>query len=160
MQKRIIRALLILAGASLGISLLPAAWTAMGYESNQWLNNTVTNSLLGAIIFFLFSLLIVNYISAGIKKIEKALGELSLSFILFGAIGSLIGLLIGVIISIPFFAWNLPFVNSVVPVILMLLFGYLGFQMGTTRVEEWMKIFSSKNKKQEQQNEQDRKSVV
>ena len=83
MQKRIIRALLILAGASLGISLLPAAWTAMGYESNQWLNNIVTNSLLGAIIFFLFSLLIVNYISAGIKKIEKALGELSLSFILF-----------------------------------------------------------------------------
>lgn len=154
MQKRVIRALLILAGASLGISLLPGAWKAMGYETNQWLNNTVTNSLLGAIIFFLLSLLIVNYISAGIKKIERALSELSLSFILFGAIGSIIGLLIGVIISIPFFAWNLPFVNSVVPVVLMLLFGYLGFQMGTTRVEEWMKVFSSKNKKQEQNNEQ------
>lgn len=154
MQKRIIRALLVLAGASLGISLLPAAWKALGYETNNWLNNAVTNSLLGALIFFLLSLLIVNYLSAGLKKLEKAMSELSLSYILFGSIGSIIGLLIGVIISIPFFAWNLPFVNSVVPVVLMLLFGYLGFQIGTTRVEEWMKVFSSKNKKQEQQNEQ------
>ncbi|GGI66446.1 MULTISPECIES: PIN/TRAM domain-containing protein [Enterococcus] len=154
MQKRIIRALLVLAGASLGISLLPTTWKALGYGTNDWLNNPVTNSLLGALIFFLLSLLIVNYLSAGLKKLEKAMSELSLSYILFGSIGSIIGLLIGVIISIPFFAWNLPFVNSVVPVVLMLLFGYLGFQMGTTRVEEWMKVFSSKNKKLEQQNEQ------
>ena len=153
MQKRVIRALLVLAGASIGVSLLPTAWKAVGYGQNEWLNNTVTNSLLGALIFFLLSLLIVNSILAGIKRIEKTMSELSLSFLLFGAIGSIIGLLIGVIISIPFFAWNLPFVNSVVPVVLMLLFGYLGFQMGTTRVEEWMKIFSSKNKKQEQAND-------
>lgn len=151
MQKRVIRALLILAGASLGISLLPAAWSALGYENNEWLNNTITNSLIGALISFLFSLLVVNYITASINKIEKKLSELSLTYLLFGAIGSIIGLILGVTLSIPFFAWKVPFINGVIPVVLMLLFGYLGFQVGTTRMEEWRKIFTAKNKKAEQE---------
>ncbi|MHC5269315.1 PIN domain-containing protein [Enterococcus sp. LJL98] len=151
MQKRVIRALLILAGASLGISLLPAAWIALGYGKNEWLNNTVTNSLIGALISFLFSLLVVNSITASINKMEKKLSELSLTYLLFGAIGSIIGLILGVTLSIPFFAWKVPFINGVIPVVLMLLFGYLGFQVGTTRMEEWRKIFTAKNKKNEQE---------
>lgn len=154
MQKRVIRALLVLAGASLGISLLPTTWLALGYGNNEWLNNTITNSLIGALIFFLFSLIIVNYISAGIKRIERGLSELSLTYLLFGAIGAIIGLILGVMISIPFLAWKIPFINSVVPVILMILFGYLGFQVGTTRMEEWRKIFTPKNKKTENPEQQ------
>ena len=150
MQKRVIRALLIVAGASLGISLLPTAWLALGYAQIEWLNNTITNSIIGALISFLFSLLVVNYITASINKIEKRLSELSLTYLLFGVIGSIIGLVLAVTLSIPFFAWKVPFINSVIPVVLMLLFGYLGFQVGTTRMEEWLKIFTTKNKKAEQ----------
>ncbi len=150
MQKRVIRALLIVAGASLGISLLPTAWLALGYAQNEWQNNTITNSIIGALISFLFSLLVVNYITASINKIEKRLSELSLTYLLFGVIGSIIGLVLAVTLSIPFFAWKVPFINSVIPVVLMLLFGYLGFQVGTTRMEEWLKIFTTKNKKAEQ----------
>ena len=150
MQKRVIRALLIVAGASLGISLLPTAWLALGYAQNEWLNNTITNSIIGALISFLFSLLVVNYITASINKIEKRLSELSLTYLLFGVIGSIIGLVLAVTLSIPFFAWKVPFINGVIPVVLMLLFGYLGFQVGTTRMEEWLKIFTTKNKKAEQ----------
>ena len=150
MQKRVIRALLIVAGASLGISLLPTAWLALGYAQNEWLNNPITNSIIGALISFLFSLLVVNYITASINKIEKRLSELSLTYLLFGVIGSIIGLVLAVTLSIPFFAWKVPFINGVIPVVLMLLFGYLGFQVGTTRMEEWLKIFTTKNKKAEQ----------
>lgn len=161
MQKRVITALMVIAGASIGVSLLPLAWNTIGQTNNDWLNNTVTNSLLGAIIFYLFSLLVVNQISAGIKKIEKRLSEFSLTYLLFGAIGTIIGLIIGLIVSIPFYNWNVPFVNSVAPILVMCLLGYLGFQIGTTRIEEWKKIFGPKNKKVEPQTEQqllDRKS--
>ena len=57
MQKRVITALMVLAGASLGISLMPVAWQTIGQSKNEWLNNNITNSLLGALIFFLLSLL-------------------------------------------------------------------------------------------------------
>ena len=73
-----------------------------------------------------------------------------MTYLLFGVIGSIIGLVLAVTLSIPFFAWKVPFINSVIPVVLMLLFGYLGFQVGTTRMEEWLKIFTTKNKKAEQ----------
>ena len=73
-----------------------------------------------------------------------------MTYLLFGVIGSIIGLVLAVTLSIPFFAWKVPFINGVIPVVLMLLFGYLGFQVGTTRMEEWLKIFTTKNKKAEQ----------
>ncbi len=52
MQKRVITLLMIIVGASLGISFLPMAWQTIGQQTNGWLNNTFTNSLLGALIFF------------------------------------------------------------------------------------------------------------
>jgi uncharacterized protein YacL len=154
MQKRVITALMVLAGASLGISLMPVAWQTIGQSKNEWLNNNITNSLLGALIFFLLSLLLAKYIAAGIRKIEEKLSELSLTYLLFGAIGSIIGLMIGVIVSIPFYNWDIPFINGIAPILVMALLGYLGFQIGTTRIEEWKKIFSSKTKKTEPVEEQ------
>lgn len=154
MQKRVITALMVLAGASLGISLMPVAWQTIGQSKNEWLNNNITNSLLGALIFFLLSLLLAKYIAAGIRKIEEKLSELSLTYLLFGAIGSIIGLMIGVIVSIPFYNWDIPFINGIAPILVMALLGYLGFQIGTTRIEEWKKIFSSKSKKTESVEEQ------
>lgn len=152
MQNRIITVLMVLAGASIGVSLFPLLWEAIGQSDISWLNNTVTNSVIGAIIFYLFSLLVAKYISAGIEKIEKKLSEFSLTYLLFGAIGTIIGLMIGLIVSIPFYNWQIPFVNSIAPILIMFLLGYLGFQIGTTRIEEWKKVFSSKKKSE--QNEQ------
>ncbi|HIY58534.1 MAG TPA: PIN/TRAM domain-containing protein [Candidatus Tetragenococcus pullicola] len=154
MQKRVIIVLMVIAGASIGVSLLPLAWQTLGQDSNQWLNNSITNSLIGAIIFYLFSLLVASYISAGIQKIEKKLSEFSLNYLLFGTIGTIVGLVLGAIISIPFFNWKVPFANSVVPILLMILFGYLGFQVATTRMDEWKKVFAPKNKKSESGDQQ------
>ena len=55
----------------LGYFILPSAWQAIGQQSNGWLNNTFTNSLLGALIFFLLSLLLAKHISAIIKQVEQ-----------------------------------------------------------------------------------------
>lgn len=150
MKQRVVTILMILAGISLGISILPTGWEMIGQANNDWLNNTITNSILGALIFYLLSLIFVKYILAGIKRLEEKLSEFSVPYILFGSIGAIIGLLLGVIISIPFFNWQLPFVNSIVPVIMMFILGYLGFRLGTTRMDEWRKMFTPKTKKNEE----------
>ena len=151
MQKRVITLLMIIIGASLGISFLPTAWQTIGQQSNGWLNNTFTNSLFGALIFFLLSLLLAKHISAVIKQIEEKLSEVSLTYLLFGAVGGIIGLTLGVVISTPLYNLKIPFVNSVLPILLMVILGYLGLRMGTTRIEEWKRIFGSRNKKVEQE---------
>lgn len=154
MQKRVITVLMVFAGASLGISSLPLAWETIGQQQNEWLNNNITNSLIGAFIFYLFSLLVVNLISTGIKKVEKWLSGFSLTYLLFGVMGTILGLIIGVIVSVPFYNWEVPFVNSIVPFVLMILFGYFGFQISVTRIDEWKKLFAPRGKKTEQQTQQ------
>ncbi|MBO0474170.1 PilT domain-containing protein [Enterococcus sp. DIV0840] len=147
MQKRVITLLMVVAGASLGISLLPMAWDMAKQADNTWLNNNFTNSLIGALIFFILSLGLAKSIVSVVKKVEAALNEMSLTYLLFGSIGAILGLVIGVIISIPMYNLNIPFVNSVLPILVMIIFGYLGFRMGTTRIDEWRKIFTPKQKK-------------
>ncbi|EOH96834.1 PilT domain-containing protein [Enterococcus haemoperoxidus ATCC BAA-382] len=153
MQKRVITLLMVVAGASLGISLLPMAWDMAKQADNTWLNNNFTNSLIGALIFFILSLGLAKYIVSAVKKVEAALNEMSLTYLLFGSIGAILGLVIGVIISIPMYNLNIPFVNSVLPILVMIIFGYLGFRMGTTRIDEWRKIFTPKQKKIQVENE-------
>lgn len=154
MQRRVINILFVLAGTTLGISLLPLAWTAIGQADSMWLNNNVTNGLIGAIIFFLLSLLLAGYISAAITKIEKKLSEFSLMYLLFGTIGTILGLVLGAILAIPFYNWDSPFLKGFMPIILMVILGYFGFRIGTSRIEEWKKLFSIKSKKTEPQVEQ------
>ncbi|MHC5228463.1 PIN domain-containing protein [Enterococcus sp. LJL99] len=147
MQKRVITFLMVIVGASLGISLLPMVWTMIGQGKNPVLANALTNSILGAIIFFILSLGLAKYILSGVKKIEAALNEMSLTYLLFGSVGAILGLILGVIISIPMYNLAIPFVNSVLPILVMIVLGYLGFRMGTTRIDEWRKIFTPKPKK-------------
>lgn len=154
MQRRVINILFVLAGTTLGISLLPLAWTAIGQEKSMWLNNNVTNGLIGAIIFFLLSLLLAGYISTAITKIEKKLSEFSLMYLLFGTVGTILGLVLGAILAIPFYNWDIPFLKGFMPIILMVILGYFGFRIGTSRIEEWKKLFSIKSKKAEPQVEQ------
>lgn len=154
MQRHVINILFVLAGTTLGISLLPIAWTAIGQADSMWLNNNVTNGLIGAIIFFLLSLLLADYISAAITKIEKKISEFSLMYLLFGTIGTILGLVLGAILAIPFYNWDIPFLKGFMPIILMVILGYFGFRIGTIRIEEWKKLFSIKSKKTEPQVEQ------
>lgn len=153
MQKRVITFLMVIVGASLGISLLPLVWPLIGQEKNPVLANTLTNSILGALIFFILSLGLAKHILSGVKKIEAALNEMSLTYLLFGSLGAILGLSLGAIIAIPMYILAIPFVNSVLPILVMIILGYLGFQMGTTRIDEWRKIFVTKNKKNSMETE-------
>lgn len=153
MQKRMISVIMVIVGASLGFSYLPYLWQMFRLDDNNWLNNQFTNSVLGALIFFLLSLAIGKYLVQLINRIEKELSEVNLSYLLFGVVGAIIGLTLGVIISTPLYRIEIPGINSILPIVLMMIFGYLGFRIGTTRIDDWRKIFSPRSKKTEEQNE-------
>ena len=54
MQKRVLTVIILIVGISLGVTFLPTAWTAIGNADNMWLNNSLTNGLIGAIILYYF----------------------------------------------------------------------------------------------------------
>ena len=121
MQKRVLTVIILIVGISLGVTFLPTAWTAIGNADNMWLNNSLTNGLIGAIIFYIISLAIVEPITIGVKRIEKQLNELSLTYILFGVIGAILGLTLGLIGTTPLYQIPIPFINSALPILIMLL---------------------------------------
>lgn len=150
MGKRIITIVMTIIGMSLGVSFLPELWRFFRLSEEPLLNNRITDAIIGALILFLLSLGVAKYLIALLKRIERFLNEQSSTYLFFGSIGSIVGLILGLLVSIPFY--NLPFVllDTVIPIVLMLLFGYLGFRVGTTRREEWRKIFSTRKKSNEE----------
>ncbi|MDR0922270.1 MAG: PIN/TRAM domain-containing protein [Lactobacillales bacterium] len=148
MQKKIVSFLLVVVGASLGATFLPVAWEVFGLEKNALLNNGFTNGLIGALIFFLFSLAVAGSIAQFIQKIDKELSKISLQTLLIGSLGLIAGLLIGGLISFPLFMLGVPILSSAVPVVIIVSMAYLGFRVGTTRKEELVKLMNARKKTQ------------
>lgn len=106
------------------------------------LNNIFTNFLLGALVLWVLSLFLANATVRLVDRVEKNLSKQNPMTLLFGSVGFIIGLLIAVLISQLFSRSPLFLLNTVVPIILMLFFGYIGARVGTTRIDEWRKVFN------------------
>ena len=147
MERRIFAFIMGLAGLSLGISFLPSFWKLIGMDGNSIINNYFSNGLVGALIFLLIAAMIGKYVIAGIKHVERILSKQSLSYVIFGTIGTSVGALLGVVFSIPLFNSQYSVVSNIIPLVIMLTLAYLGFQFSTTRQDEWKKLFAPKNKR-------------
>lgn len=146
MAKKIITGIFLLIGGSVGASLLPMVWEIF-HISNQLFNNSFVNILIGAIIFLLLSIPSEKYIEQGIKKLELLLSQQSVTYLLFGSLGTIIGMVLAWLGSLFLIGLSLPVISNVFPIIIMVVFAYLGFRIGTTRREEWRKLFQTKAKK-------------
>ena len=90
----------VIVGGSLGVTYLPSFWELIGI-SNEWLNSAVISVVIGAIIFFFISLILTKPIMAGFKKLEKLVNQLSVTYLVFGLLGMLLGLVVASFISLP-----------------------------------------------------------
>ncbi|MDG2979420.1 PIN/TRAM domain-containing protein [Latilactobacillus curvatus] len=145
-KKRILGIVFIILGGALGITAFPVFWPLVHLEDMMYLNNGITNAILGAIIFYLLFLALATPMLRAMHRIEKALTKQSPSFILFGSVFSLIGLLLANVVSIPLYRMPIFALNTVVPILLMIALGYLGFRIGTTRMEEWRRLMQPKKR--------------
>jgi len=144
MIRKGIMLLMIILGASFGNFFLPFFWDLSGQTKNHLLNNSFANGCIGAIIFFLFSLFFAGLIERIVKTVDNYLSKISLKVILPITISMGVGLLVGGLISIPLFLLKIPILDSALPIIIMVVTSYIGFQIGLTHREEFFKIFNKK----------------
>lgn len=147
MEKRIITIFFTVVGISLGITIMPGVWQLLDVGHIHWVNNYLVDGILGGMVFYFLSKMMGRYIVRLRQKVEKYLNEKSPMFLFFGSVGTIIGLVLGALLSIPFYNLRWPLLDTIIPVFLMIIFGYLGFRMGTTRMEDWKKFIGNRTKK-------------
>ncbi|MCT3441485.1 PIN domain nuclease, partial [Limosilactobacillus fermentum] len=61
-------------------------------------------------------------------------------YLIFGALATIVGLILAILISIPLWRTRVPVVNNILPLLLMVVFSYWGFRIGTTRLDDWRNL--------------------
>ena len=121
------------------MSFLPMIWHLFAYHNN-WLDNGLLNFLIGATLFWIISLFMTNSILKSFNKVEKLLIKVPPMKIISGSLGTIAGLIIAILISTLFYHMNSPFFNTIIPMILMISLGYLGFRIGILRLADWKNL--------------------
>jgi uncharacterized protein YacL len=147
MLKRIIQACFLIVGGTLGIFLIPELLIVIHASDVTILNNPYVSVLLGAIIFYLITFWLLDYVVNFMKWLEEQLVKVPITDIIFGSLGLLVGLLVAFLIGSAFNTIRVPILNTVVPIILTLLFGYLGFQVGFKKRDELLSLLLKTSKK-------------
>ncbi|KRN32436.1 PIN/TRAM domain-containing protein [Weissella halotolerans] len=145
MRKKIIQLAYALFGGALALTLLPYVWRLVGDGNFKWLDNGLVNFIIGALIFFILSIPTWQLVDQQIKRLENYLFKQSPLALLIGSLTTLIGLVLAVVITTPLQRADNFLLNAVVPVLTMLVMGYLGFRLGTTRLDEWRSILANLN---------------
>ena len=94
MLKRIIQILFLLIGATVGIIFLPYVFELIPIPDSPWINNAIVFALIGALVFFLLSLLFADSIVKFVRWMEEKLLHAPTPDLLFGTVGLIIGLVV------------------------------------------------------------------
>ncbi|SEO77187.1 Uncharacterized conserved protein YacL, contains PIN and TRAM domains [Amphibacillus marinus] len=146
MLKRIVQLFIILAGGTAGFIYFPLLVTVMGFTGNTWIDHPYIapyiGLVVGAIILYLLSFWLVDHIVQFIKFLEGILLKAPLADLFFGSIGLILGLFIAFIINQPIQDIQILILSQVVPLFIMSLLGYLGFQVGFKRRDEFLSFLT------------------
>lgn len=139
-KKGILRLLGFIVGCAIGISLLPFLWKILPVQGVKLLESSFFNSLVGGIIFLILTMIFENKIIKKLGSIDQILSKYSLNDILVHTVGIILGLVVGALLSIPFYKMNVDIVDNVIPASIMLVFAYLGYYITKNRAGEITKL--------------------
>lgn len=151
MLKRIVQACFLIIGITLGIFLIPDLLKLINLNDIPLLNNPYVSAILGAIIFYFITFWAVDHVVNFVRWAEESLVKVPITDIIFGSVGLVFGLVVAFLIGYALNAIEVPILNTVAPIVLTLLFGYLGFQVGFKKRDELLTLFASKKKKVEEE---------
>ncbi|MBN8237453.1 PIN/TRAM domain-containing protein [Halobacillus kuroshimensis] len=152
MLKRIVQLFIVITGGTIGYLYFPELFTTMGLTWQTWIQ-AVMGAVIGALILFLLTFWIVDYIVDFIRWVEDSLVRAPVADLLFGSLGLIVGLLIAYLINVFVQDIQIQVINQVVPIALTVLLGYLGFQVGFKRKDEFLNLVSKKDKKADEEAE-------
>ncbi|MEE1130404.1 MAG: PIN/TRAM domain-containing protein [Caryophanon sp.] len=136
MLKRVIQVAFLFVGGALGLIFLPILYDVIGIAHYEWINNVYVSLLVGALIFLVLSFFLVDYCIQCIRWLEEVLFKVPVADLLFGTVGLIIGLIVAYFAGFAIERVQLPVITSVVPFVLSIILGYLGFQLGFRRRDE------------------------
>lgn len=142
MLRPIIQIMFLLIGATIGILLLPSAFELIPLLDNPWISNPYVAAIVGALVFFLLSLLFVDSLINFMKWMEEKLLHAPMPDLLFGTVGMIIGLVVAFLIGFALSTVDIPLVATVAPLVLSVVLGYLGFQVGFQKREEMLTMLT------------------
>ncbi|GER67285.1 putative PIN and TRAM-domain containing protein YacL [Weizmannia acidilactici] len=154
MLRRLVQICFVLVGGTLGVFLLPDLYRLIDFHY-VLIANPYVSAVLGAIIFYLISFWSINYIVDFVNWFEDSLVKVPITEILSGSLGLIFGLFIAYLAGIPFNKVGIPIVNTIVPIILTVLLGYVGFQVGFKKREEFVNLFFNRQHKRKGGTEQE-----
>ena len=147
MLKKVIQVAFLFIGGALGLYLLPPLYEFMNLSSHPWLNNPYFSVAIGAALLFVLSFALSDYFVKLITWSEEVLFKLPAADLLFGTFGLIVGLSVATLAGVAISQMNIPVIAAVVPAILSIVLGYLGFRLGFTKREELLQMFSGKSSK-------------
>ncbi|MEG0437744.1 MAG: PIN/TRAM domain-containing protein [Solibacillus sp.] len=142
MLKRIIQVAFLFIGGVLGLNFLPPLYEFMNLSSSPWLTNPYISVAIGAALLFVLSFVLSDYFVRLITWSEETLFKLPVADLLFGTFGLIVGLSVATLIGVGINRLDLFEVTAVVPVILSIILGYLGFRFGFSKREELQNMFT------------------
>ena len=142
MLKRVIQVVFLFIGGALGLIFLPPLYEFMNLS--PWLNNPYFSVAIGAALLFVMSFALSDYFVRLINWLEELLFKLPAADLLFGTFGLIVGLSVATLAGVAINQMNIPVVNAVVPAILSIVLGYLGFRLGFSKRDELLQMFSGK----------------
>ncbi|MDQ0186436.1 PIN/TRAM domain-containing protein [Cytobacillus sp. FSL W7-1323] len=147
MLKRIVQVCFLIFGITLGIFVIPELLILISLDDIPLLNNPYVSAILGAIIFYLLTFWAVDHVVNFIKWTEESIVKVPITDIIFGSVGLVFGLVVAFLLGYGLSTLEIPVLNTVAPIVLTLLFGYLGFQVGFKKRDELLNLFTNKKKK-------------
>ncbi|NSL52617.1 PIN/TRAM domain-containing protein [Calidifontibacillus erzurumensis] len=142
MVRRIVQLFFVIVGGTLGYLYFPLLFKAIHISEIGWLVSPYASAVYGALILFLTTFWVVDYIVGLIRKIEETLVKAPATDILFGSLGLIIGLIVAYLIMIPLKDIHFQVLSTIIPIFVTLFLGYLGFQVGFKKREELINLFS------------------
>ncbi|WP_277631080.1 PIN/TRAM domain-containing protein [Atopococcus tabaci] len=149
MTKILVTVVFVLVGGSLGYNFLPYVW-ALITSVPRIINNPITNMVLGAIVLYFLSVPATDYVERAIVKVENFLSDLSASYLLFGSLGMIIGLILSWLINLSLVGLQIPGFSDVLPIITTAMLAYLGFRLATSRREEIRRVIIGRGNPKEE----------
>ncbi|MEK4630383.1 MAG: PIN/TRAM domain-containing protein [Solibacillus sp.] len=159
MLKKVIQVAFLFIGGALGLIFLPPLYEFMNLSSHPWLNNPYFSVAIGAALLFVLSFALSDYFVKLITWLEEVLFKLPAADLLFGTLGLIVGLSVATLAGVAINQMNIPFVTAVVPAILSIVLGYLGFRLGFSKRDELLQIFSGKSTGKKRVNDSTNKEV-
>lgn len=136
MLKKLVTLIFIVVGASLGIFAIPELIRIFGWNVPALFENPYVNGAIGIIVFFILFYWLIDRVVNLIIKGEKSLLNINFMELIFATLGMILGLMIASMISLIFNFMGFTLLKNTVPVILAVVLGYLGFQVGLKKRDE------------------------